>query len=577
MKRIIQNEKGYTLFMALLVAILFIVVATSLLTVTMSGLAKNTSREEITQATELAEKGIQHLVKQINQELQDKLGEDGLTSNLFKTELVSALEKYACDSNPVQVETETGKYEVCVESFENTINEDGTPNDLRKLVAFKSNGIVESRNEEVLARIEVGAQAVPDSLNYAIGAFRSCVDDRNCIPGEGNLFLHGASSIEGDMKVDGDLITTNRGYAYLGGDRWLRSLYPSAQPGPGNKTAKLVLGGDMYTFNHTPRYNTHITTNDFNFRYHKTNDPQDLFEDNASPQLVMREPNREKIEITDQKENFQYKRNTPGVTSIKGLSIQGEKRPTQKVFPYYERCNLFLGCSDETDGHFRMSGNNIFGQFATDGDLTISSGKATFENGLYVNGNLTIGSSSSSSPSQRVEIDGPIYVNGNVLIHGADAKFNALIYANQSVRIEYSRINGLDKDGKEGSLIVFANDEIHISNNSLYEDEPSRIRGYFYSDNAFEMYGVGSNVRIEGGISARRITLNAIRGRAKTSHFNGSQRVRGDYYEGSNGQKSRESRLQVIYNPDIIETYSDLKQQEPIIYNVDPPLIRERK
>ena len=97
------------------------------------------------------------------------------------------------------------------------------------------------------------------------------------------------------------------------------------------------------------------------------------------------------------------------------------------------------------------------------------------------------------------------------------------------------------------------------------------IKGYFYSNEVFEMYGVGSNIRIEGGISAQQIVLNAIRGRASNNYFVNSQRVKSKYYEERENQADKPSRLQVIYNPEIINTYSNLKQQEPVIYNVDPP------
>jgi len=151
------------------------------------------------------------------------------------------------------------------------------------------------------------------------------------------------------------------------------------------------------------------------------------------------------------------------------------------------------------------------------------------------------------------------------------------MYVDGDVKIEYSRINGLNKNGREGSLIIFANGKIDIQNNSLYQDEPSQIKGFFYSEKELEMYGVGSNIRIEGGISARKIVLNAIRGRASNQRFENAQKYSNDYYEGVEGQRTRPSRLQIVYDPEIINTYSDIKSQEPVITDVDFPILLDRK
>src|SRR5699024_10849039 len=90
---------------------------------------------------------------------------------------------------------------------------------------------------------------------------------------------------------------------------------------------------------------------------------------------------------------------------------------------------------------------------------------------------------------------------------------NLTIYTTGNVTIRYPTIEGKEYlDGREGSLIMFSEGKINIANNSLYLDEPSELKGFFYSEQALEMFGVGINIKIHGGIAARRITLNAIRG-----------------------------------------------------------------
>lgn len=602
MKRILSNEKGYSLFIAVLITVVFMVIAVSLLSMTMAGTSKSSTREEIVQSTELSDKGMQHITQQIYAELQNVIPEEGLLSTHFQDELEETLNKYLCDggTETLTITTETGEYEACIEEYE----DESEDNPLRKIVTVKSTGIVNGKERTITFTVAIGANAVPDALNYALGVHKTCSGGRDCIDGEGNLFLHGASEIQGDLKVDGNIITTNRAYAYLSGQRWIESLYPSALPGPNTSSSKIVLGGNIYTFSNSPNYDTHISRSSFN----RQNGYQRATVDEAfadSPQLIQRSPIRENVEITEQRQNFRYSLNDSDVTKVDSGSnrtFQNEHHSGKKVFGYYHYTSRigcgFLGlfpCDEErTTGDFTMRGNNTFGQFATDGNLTIREGKVTFENGLYVNGNLTIGNRNISDREydpdkyEDIEISGPIYVNGDLTIIGADAKLNALIYVNgdvrrdprdntPSVRLRNSRINGLTKGGREGSLIIFANKDIQISNNSVNQKKPSEIRGYFYSEDALEMFGVGSNLYIEGGLSARRVVLNAIRGRADSYRFDDdAQQIGNDFFESREKQVGEPSRLTIIYNPEIINTYSDLKSQEPVIYDVPPPQIIDR-
>lgn len=240
-----------------------------------------------------------------------------------------------------------------------------------------------------------------------------------------------------------------------------------------------------------------------------------------------------------------------------------------------------------TNEDFEFTGNNYFGNFATKRDLYIRGSKSNyketkFENGAYIGGNLIIGNTNiteKNDPSDfdKIKLDGPIFVEGNVTIHGVNGQFNTIMYVKKDVTIEYSVINGLNNTG---SLIIFAGGDIKIVNNSLYQDNPSNIKGFFYSEGALEMFGVGSNIKIEGGVSARRIVLNAIRGKASKTSFSGSKKVDDDYYEGQASQLNlppEKSRLQIIYDPNIMNTYADLKSREPMVTSVDPPQITERK
>lgn len=592
-----QNEKGYALFLTVFIIILFSILAVSLITVVLSGANRTAVREDHTQAMELSDKGFEHLVNQINSELASKIDENGISKSHFVDELEAVLNKYKCENFKLENNSETGDYEACVDHW---VDGDGENGNLLKDVIIRSKGVVDGREKEFESRVKIGANDVPDALKYAIGSHRCEVAACSPLPGEGNLILHGGVSIQGDIKVDGNIVTYDRGYAYLSGsDQWINSVKPNAKPGPNTNVSKLVLGEGkkVYTMTRNPNsYDQHINRNNFTGSGYKEAQLKEAF--NIAPVLVSRSPVRDKIEITKQSNNYRYQFNDPGVIKLEGQSIQNKNYSSKKVFPYYVRSyrcgflNLNTCYENRTDGTYTLSGNNTFGQFATNGNVKIRNTDkdfktTTFENGMYVGGNLEIGnvniSDSEYNPNkyEKIRLNGPIYVNGNLTIKGVDAELNALIYVNGEVIIRNTRINGLNVNGREGSLIVFANKSIQIANNSVNQDDPSNIRGYFYSEDAFEMFGVGSNIRIEGGISARRIVLNAIRGRAKDYKFdNNAQKIsNSDYFEGVAGQKNRNSRLQVIYNPEIINTYSDLKQQEPVVYkeNIEIPTVYDRE
>lgn len=598
MKDLLKKEQGYALLITLIILLVFSILGISLMTMTMNGTAKNDMRQDITRSTDLSTKGIDLITNQINTDLIKYLGVNGKTREEFIFQLERVLDEYAC-SNPEKIELsgETGSSEMCVEDYTNTIDASGEENPLRKLVTFNSSGLSGNSTQNLTSKVEIGAALAPEVLKYAIGTNIDLSDGLQ--PGEGNLLLHGGSDIQGDMKVDGNIVTSNHGYAFLGQDRWIPSLAPSAIPLTGSTSARLVLGKGAYTFSQANNYASHINTTDFTKGgYSRKTNIQDLFRSGYSPELVSRNPNESPIMISEQKPNFEYNGAQAGVTRLtleEDRIVSNKKMETSKVFlnhSYTERVCIrynWFRCLEYgyrtvsgEDGTYTFNGINAFRQVATKGNVVMVNTNTIFKNGLYVEGNLSIGNNSTSYDSSQysnVTLDGPIFVNGDLTIQGADLSSNALIYVNGEATIEYSKINGKPlAQNKIGSLIILSKGNIKISNNSVNSNDPSYIKGFFFSEKDFEMYGVGSNMKIDGGISARRIVLNAIRGRASNSNFSGAYRIpnRNDYFEGLNGQQSANSRLQVIYDTEIISTYSNLKQQEPIIYTVDPPTEVER-
>ncbi|WP_368993293.1 hypothetical protein NSQ45_12525 [Caldifermentibacillus hisashii] len=581
----IRNQNGYSLLLTIFVFVLFTVLTMTLLTATLTGAKRNQISEDNVQATELATMGIDHLSNKINEELKEVLGEEGLTQSAFNIQLDAILNQYL--NKEINVDTgNTGTYKVKVTAVSPV---DKYP--LKRNVTIESKGIVDGKVKKLTSIVQFGAQSTLETLKYTVGSYISdkCSKNKNrCIPGEGNTFLHGGVSIKGDFKVDGNLITTNRGYAKLGGEeQWISSLYPSALPADGQKYSHIVLGGKIYTFTNKPGYQNHINYLAGGNYTNKTNNITDAFNQGEVPLIVERQPVRDDIKIEEMRSTFTISKNEAVKLDLDNLTNTKDLNyPDKKVYASYKSCERIWWdyvCTQKYDGNYIFYGNNTFGNFQTDGSLTLRNSsssfkKTVFTNGAYINGNLTVGNNNlhsyDSTKYEKIQLDGPVFVNGDVHIAGVNGEFNTIMYVNGNVTIEYSVINGLNKIG---SLIIFARGNIDIRNNSVNQDTPSNIKGFFYSEKELEMFGVGSNIRIEGGISAKRIELNAIRGRASDTKFEGSQEVSNKYFEASSNQVNKTSRLQIIYDPNIMNTYADLKSREPMVISVDPPQITERK
>ncbi|MCA0986232.1 hypothetical protein [Guptibacillus algicola] len=592
----LSDERGSSLVLVLLVTLIFTVLGLSLLSATVNGTKRTELREDDVQATFVAEKGVDELVQSIQADLRNGLGSSGLQKEDFTRLIDRTVSNY---TDPTVLSHDTG------ESSAKIVNVDTTSNALRRLIEVESVGTVNNETKTVTKTLEIGPDSFPEVLKYAIGAYQLCPKDPSCdVKGEGNLFLHGAVDITGDLLVDGDLVTTNQGVAIYGNkDYWIDTFLPiiKSVEGPPKK-AKMVIGGSIYNFTNEPQYKNHIKRMNFNDSKYIEVEAKQAFAGNDYPLIENREPVRDPVDIEERESSFKYELNDRLINgeSItykkfgeledypKTVFINGMNMPNDNVYPYYND-------DDDDDDEDELEdmkkfknivfyNNNLFKRFSADKNVYLTGNayyhsKTSTKNGMYVGENLYIGNTiSNNNQRHKLKVSGTYFVEEDLTILNADIQFNAIIYVKGDVNIQYSVLKGLTENGKEGSLIVFAEGDIHISNNSVYEDTPSNIRGFFYSEGEFEMYGVGSNVHIDGGISARRIVLNAVKGQSRDSNPNNSQFVKyGDgYFQLPSYQQNQPSRLKISYNPDIIKTYSDLKTEEPYIKVVNEPVPIDR-
>jgi len=587
--KVLKNETGYSLFLTVIIVLLFSILSMTLLSFTISGAKRSEIRENSTQATELADKGLQHIIQQLDNDLLDALGKHGLSKNEFQMRLQQILNTYFCTNesvSPLTPNTETGQYNVCIKHMEPTIDSNGNLNELKQLATVKSIGEVDGITKEIHSKIEVGSGSVPEVLKYAVG---SNIRSNNPKNGEGNLLLHGGVDIFGDVRVDGHLVSYEKG---TGAYKWIDSIQPRMYEIIPGVQPRIVVGKNMYKLKNNP-YNTgnerthanYLNNDNFNLnRYQLSTNPADLFDPGYVPVAVKREPRKENIEIREHKSNFFYDHNS-NVTLVNLSSnrqFNNFTSTSHKLVPFIERCGIFTGCTKKYDEQIVFWNTNTFKSLALGGSGHFRAGTHTFSDGLYVNGRLNIGNLSQTdneNARDNITIDGTMYVDGKLTIQGANLTSNAMIYVDGDVEIRYSSIKGKQlPDGDIGTLIIFATGNIYLANNSVHKDDPTHIRGYFYSEKNIETYGVGSNIHIDGGIAGNRVVLNAIRGKVIPENGRHTRNVSGvGIVETIERQRNAGSRLTIKYDPDLIENFLKLNPPEPVINNIDPIEVIERK
>ena len=597
----IRNEEGSSLVLVLLVTLIFTVLGLSLLSATVNGTKRTELREDDVQATYIAEKGVDEIVQSIQTDLINGIGSSGLTIDNYQSFVDQTINSH---KSITSLSHQTGV------SVAKVIRSTQSTNELKRVIEVESTGTVNSESKTINKKLEIGPNVIPDVLRYAVGAYDTCQKKKNngsCdTKGEGNVFLHGGVSIEGDIKVDGDLITTNQGYIrYRNHDYWIDTYLPTIKSiTDPNSKARMVLGGRIINFTNEPPYKSHI--DQFNFTANHYNDvkPDEAFEGNDYPIIEKRDPLGDPIVVSENEDLYKY---TLKDTSIKGepiakksllasndkpleTIITDQNFSNENVYPYYLESDDKGNKSNDKEIDFErtiLTGTNSFKRFATEENLSIIGNESKYsttssKNGIYVGKDLIIGNpaftTNNTNSYDKLKVSGPFYVGNDLTIKGANVEFNALMYVKGDVIIEHSVLKGLSENGKTGSLIVFAEGDIHIANNSLYEDTPSSIRGYFYSKGQLELFGVDSNFKIDGGISARKIVLNAVKGKSKSSNPNSNQYQKYDstYFQLPIYQKNEPSRLQITYNPNIVNTYLELKPEESIIRVISDPVPIDR-
>lgn len=177
---------------------------------------------------------------------------------------------------------------------------------------------------------------------------------------------------------------------------------------------------------------------------------------------------------------------------------------------------------------------------------------------VYIDGNAVI---------DGLTFDGVMYVNGTLKIQG-NFKINGTVYVAKGVVIteddDSQDFEGVEEQEFKKTLVILAGGDIEAYNLNLYlgSDEskhtPKLLNTFLFSEKAMTLYGIGSNIKLRGGIhSKENITLNAVRGKVTGTFDTGDIDGDGDKneilsIEGPDADEipsdPRDSRLQLTFN-----------------------------
>lgn len=539
MKILRQNEQGYSLLVTFAVIIIFTVLGLSLITLTSSGITKNNTREEIVQAQDLSDKGIDYAVKDIQALLEKEIKDRPMGKSAFESFLVNTLTApiLSC-SQGINIPAENNnKTHVCIEKVELISGEE--KDRYKRLVTFKSTGKVNNREHVTRSQIIIGTDAIPDQLRYAVST-----ND------EGNLYLHGGVEIQGDIKTDGHLIINEKAH-WLSGTtaKWVNSVYTRIIPDSKSVTPKIIMresGKNIYFVKGSVDYDKH-TSGDTNYL-------------NKSSTYTKYSPTDLSTKKEVQNSLFLAKNLSLVTKDLPGdnLEIAEKITPlfTNKNYDKNYPTNLTVTTTTHDISKFKRD------------DIIFIHGEKQDCQGLkckeYYPKTLDKSNFTINGNRQTIKLSGTYFVNGDFNVENTNLQSDAMLYVNGNVDIKNSTLNGINSNS---TIFIFATGDISISNISQYVTTPSIIKGFFYSKENMIMYGVGSNINLYGGISAKRTILTAVRG-ATAGSTGGVTSV-----ESSANQKAttivngvetpnKSSRLKITYDENLIAQYTSFKRDE---------------
>lgn len=540
MQRFINNQKGHIFFFVLITMIFISFLGLSLMALTMNGNVRNESRNNTVYAEDLADKGIDFIIKDIQKALKDEISKNNYTRNDFKILLENMLNQYKCPKEITIAGEQGGTTTACIKKIELVSTEEKDA--YKRLVTFMSKGEINGKERTVETKAVIGTDAVPDQLKYAVSTNNG-----------GNLFLHGGVEIQGDIRTDGHLILSNLAvwHTVEGNNidnikevHWVDSVYPKMIKTSNSFAPKIILreNNNIY-ISKLPKttnvngYNQHIQGKNLNnSSYYQKIEPNTLYASKQLSNILFESPD---VKIVTK------------ILPDDTVDVSGIVQ---------EKLNENINRYDQLTISKNDNNNNPLKNLQKQDEVLIARKTCDKKGCSYNKSTLKI-----DANRNDIHLKGTLYVYGDLIIENTNLKSDALLFVEGNVRIRESTLSGIQE---QNTLIIFATGNIHISNISVDQDKPSKIKGFFYTKSDMIMYGVGSNIELHGGISTRRLILTAVRGSSNKHQ-----------YDSVEVQKKKNSRLKIIYDENLISEYVNFnrEEEENFIKELNDPEIIERK
>lgn len=381
----------------------------------------------------------------------------------------------------------------------------------------------------------------------------------------GDLTLNGAVDIKGNIFVQKRLYLSNRGkFITNGNTKYPPTVYPSIN---GDMSVKgLNNNNQPYPFKYyidaavtttaqpiwTPISDTNRITNYFvtspKIRdvFVSTNQINILGRINEKDQAYNTRKNQILSTYEQQKiqNNFTH---TNSAKYLKNLEILGSLNVTGDLII---EGNLTMGSSSSltVSGNVFINGNSML-----KGNITLLNPNSY----IYINGKSDI---------SNVNLQGQLFISDSADIT-SDFNTNGTVYIEGHTTVkDLSNVSG-------GTAIILSNGSMLVANNNEFSTEPKEIDAFLYSNQTLEMYGVGSNIKIKGGIYGSNLILNATKGDTRETmrvgrwvwrdwlpvweweYIHDSENynlIGGLYFPKNQNDPALDSRLQIEFKEDLI-------------------------
>ncbi|MEK5268123.1 polymer-forming cytoskeletal protein [Weizmannia sp. FSL W8-0401] len=482
MMHVLKEEKGYTLVTVLLIFAVAAIITVSLVSASVSTFktvkVSETGTQDKLNAEMVADEATALIEKQV-----DSINSVIATGTVMPSQLISMLQ--AAITNIQQ--QKNGKCSIAYKTLK-----DGTAPD----------GIVLGK---VTITVPIGKSGKTLTKVMTLSTVSDVFQYTAVTPS--NMYLYGSPYIIGDVNIGGDLYVSNYGkYVDLGFTQYIRTYYPAIN-------GTLTVKGRYYEAGQHPART---------FDSWKPFGPESFSRYfSVAPVVKNRQLTVDKINVGDMitakllgwpeniKINSNYSYNTDKYGNAFGYDVTASQVGSQPI-----KGNLYVG-DDLIVGENKSL--TVNGDLYVKDDLTVK-GNLTVKGKIYVggyadlNGVLSTGAdkyiyiagNATLSDVSALNLNGVMYVNGSLTSSG-DVNTNGSIYVRGDADVE-------NFSNSSGTLILLCDGNIQLANNNLYKDRPKVIDAYLYSNRDLFIYGIGSNLKINGGIYGNTIGLSASRG-----------------------------------------------------------------